>query len=70
MDYSDQIGRLGQLHKYHLPCAKGVFDQSGVGEPVMEDVKRIIPNAEGIIFSDTTKLDMLGRLRVWMEYLE
>jgi phage FluMu gp28-like protein len=66
MDYSDQIGRLGQL-KNHLPCAKGVFDQSGVGEPVMEDVKRIIPNAEGIIFSDTTKLDMLGRLRVWME---
>jgi phage FluMu gp28-like protein len=66
MDYSDQIGRLGQL-KNHLPCAKGVFDQSGVGEPVMEDVKLIIPNAEGIIFSDTTKLDMLGRLRVWME---
>lgn len=66
MDYSDQIGRLGQLRK-HLPCAKGVFDQSGVGEPVMEDIKRIIPNAEGVIYSDTVKLDLLGRLRVWME---
>jgi phage FluMu gp28-like protein len=66
MDYSDQIGRLGQL-KNHLPCAKGIFDQSGVGEPVMEDIKRVIPNAEGVIYSDTIKLDLLGRLRVWME---
>jgi phage FluMu gp28-like protein len=66
MDYSDQIGRLGQL-RHHLPCAKGVFDQSGVGEPVMENVKQVIPNAEGVIFSDKVKLDLLGRLRVWME---
>jgi phage FluMu gp28-like protein len=66
MDYSDQIGRLGQIRR-HLPCAKAVCDQSGVGEPVMEDVKRVVPNAEGIIFSDTVKLDLLGRLRVWME---
>ena len=66
MDYSDQIGRLGQL-RHHLPCGKGIFDQSGVGEPVMEDIKRVVPNAQGLVFSDTVKLDLLGRLRTWME---
>ena len=66
MDYSDQIGRLGQLHK-HLPCAKGLADQTGVGEAIIEDVKQVMPNCEGMLFTQASKLDLLGRIRLWME---
>lgn len=66
MEYSDQIGRFSQLRK-HLPCAKGVADQTGVGESVMEDMVRAVPNCEGMIFTDSSKLDILGKLRIWME---
>lgn len=66
MEYSDQIGRLGQLKKL-LPCAKGIVDQTGVGEAVIEDVVRVIPSAEGLIFTQKSKLELAGRLRLWME---
>lgn len=30
-------------------------DQTGVGEAVIEDLKRVVPNTEGVVFSVTTK---------------
>lgn len=66
MDYSDQIGRIGQLSK-RFPIALGAADQTGVGEVVVEDLKRLVSNCQGVIFSMQTKTDMAAGLRTLFE---
>jgi phage FluMu gp28-like protein len=66
MDYSDQIGRIGQLRQKFPPKAAAA-DQTGVGEGLIEDLKRVLPPAEGIIFNVATKIDMAAGLRALME---
>jgi len=66
MDYTDQIGRLSQLHK-KLRCQKCKADQSGVGEAIIENLTQAIPTAEGTVFSAPTKIELAGRLRTVFE---
>ncbi len=66
MDYSDQLGRIGQLRQL-FPCELACADQTGVGESIIEDLKHVLPPAEGVIFSVPTKIDMAARLRALME---
>jgi phage FluMu gp28-like protein len=66
MDYSQQIGRIAQLAgKFRIQ--RTVADKTGVGEALMEDLKRVVPSAEGVVFSLNSKADMAGRLRIIFE---
>jgi phage FluMu gp28-like protein len=66
MDYSNQIGLMGELRK-KFPIATGYCDQTGVGEAVMEDVARALPNIEGIKFTIDSKTAMAASLRARFE---
>jgi phage FluMu gp28-like protein len=66
MDYSEQIGRMGELKK-KFPISVGYCDQTGVGEAVIEDVVRTLPNVEGIEFTTNSKVDIAGSLRARFE---
>lgn len=67
MDYTEQIGRIGEI------CGKfrvvgGAADQTGVGEAVMEDLKKVAPWVTGVIFNQKTKFDLASNLRSTMEH--
>lgn len=66
MDYSNQVGLMGELKK-RFPIAVGYCDQSGVGESVMEDISRALPNVEGIQFTTNSKIEMAAVLRARFE---
>lgn len=66
MDYSDQIGGIGELAK-RFKTESGAADQTGVGEAIIEDLKRVVPNAKGVVFSVTTKTEMAAGLRALFE---
>jgi phage FluMu gp28-like protein len=68
MDYSDQIGRIGQLtQKFDMRGMPGAADQTGVGEAVIEDLTRILPNVEGVVFTMPKKTELAAGLRVLFE---
>lgn len=66
MDYSEQIGRIKELAS-RFRIERAAADQTGVGEAVIEDLKRAVPNARGITFSVKTKTDMAAGLRILFE---
>jgi hypothetical protein len=66
MDYSDQIGRIGELSKKFRASLCGA-DQTGVGEAIIEDLKHVVPSTEGYVFSIPVKVDMAAGLRAVME---
>jgi len=45
MDYGEQVDRISRLTKT-LKIISGTADQTGVGEAVMEDLRRTIPQVE------------------------
>jgi len=66
MDYSEQVGRISCLAKtFRVIC--GAADQSGVGEPVIEDLRAIIPQLEGITFTMEWKAHLASILRSFLE---
>jgi phage FluMu gp28-like protein len=66
MDYSEQVGRISRLTEtFRVIC--GAADQSGVGEPVIEDLRTIIPQLEGIRFSAEWKAHLASTLRSFLE---
>jgi phage FluMu gp28-like protein len=67
MDYREQVGRIGQLAET-FKIISGAADQTGVGEAVMEDLKRIIPQVEGIVFTAASKMDLVSGLRSFLEH--
>jgi phage FluMu gp28-like protein len=66
LDYSDQLGRIGQLTK-QFPVTHGCADQTGVGEAVLEDLKRIVPTVEGVQFTQNSKVNLASGLRSLFE---
>jgi phage FluMu gp28-like protein len=66
MDYSDQIGHIAELSR-RFKIELCAADQTGVGEAVIEDLKRVVPNAKGIVFSVTSKTEMAAGLRTLFE---
>jgi phage FluMu gp28-like protein len=52
--------RLKTVHKFLL-------DQTGVGEAVVEQAKKTVPNLEGVILSAPAKQEILGYLKLMMQ---
>lgn len=65
-EYSSVVGWVRRLNEaFNLISCN--LDQTGVGEAPAEDVKRIIPNAQGITLTAKSKVDLLSNLLVLME---
>ena len=67
MEYGKQVGRIVQLSKT-FKIISGAADQTGVGEAVLEDLRRIIPQVEGITFTAASKLDLASSLHAFLEH--
>jgi hypothetical protein len=52
-----------KLHTIH----RNLIDQTGVGESVIEEAKRAVPNAQGIILSAPVKQDVENFLKMMMQ---
>ncbi len=66
MDYSDQIGRLRLLGE-RFRIVGGCVDQTGVGQPIVEDLKSFIPSIQGVNFTQESKVDMAAGLLTVLE---
>lgn len=67
MDYTEQTARIGEICE-RFRIVGGAADQTGVGEAVMEDLKKVAPWVKGVIFNQKTKLDLASTLRSMMEH--
>jgi len=65
-EYSSAVGWVKRLNEAFSPISCKL-DRTGVGEAPAEDVKRIIPNMEGITLTTKVKVDLLSNLLVLME---
>jgi phage FluMu gp28-like protein len=66
MNYSEQIGRINRLTRsFKVTC--GAADQSGPGEPLIEDLHAIIPQVEGVTFTMSSKVELASTLRSFLE---
>ncbi|MFI5448722.1 MAG: hypothetical protein ACHQ03_02995 [Candidatus Bathyarchaeia archaeon] len=66
IDYSDQIGRIGQICEA-FSVRKFEADETTVGIPVVEDLCRIMPQTQGINFNAPMKLELASGLRALLE---
>jgi len=64
--YAEVIGHLAHAHS-RFRFIKVQVDQTGVGEPVLEELKGQDVPAEGLIFTTQTKEELLTCLRIAME---
>jgi phage FluMu gp28-like protein len=62
----EHIRRLNTAYQFR----GGYVDQSGVGEPPYEEIKRFAPQIKGIVFTERTKQDILSNLLLTMEHVE
>src|SRR5208282_5570459 len=66
IDYSDQVGRIGQIGEA-FPIRRFEADETGVGTSVLEDLRSIMPQTQGITFTEQMKLDLASGLRTLLE---
>jgi phage FluMu gp28-like protein len=52
--------RLKTIHRF-------LVDQTGVGEAVLEQAKKTVPNVEGVILTGPAKQEILGYLKLMMQ---
>jgi phage FluMu gp28-like protein len=52
--------RLKTIHRF-------LVDQTGVGEAVLEQAKKTVPNIEGVILTAPSKQEILGYLKMMMQ---
>jgi phage FluMu gp28-like protein len=52
--------RLKTVHRF-------LVDQTGVGEAVLEQAQKTVPNVEGIVLTAPTKQEILGYLKLMMQ---
>lgn len=69
-DYTGSAGIIGfvsvvtqRLRTVH----KILIDQTGVGESFVEEAKRSLPNAEGVVLSAPQKTDIMNYLKLMMQ---
>jgi phage FluMu gp28-like protein len=65
-NYAEQIARIVEL-KQKFPLTKGQADQTGVGEYVMEDIKKVAPQIEGTKFTQSEKVSLASSLKLCLE---
>jgi phage FluMu gp28-like protein len=66
MDYSEQLGRL-RLVASQFKITGGCVDQTGVGQPIVDELKTVIPNIVGINFTQQSKVDLASGLLTLLE---
>ncbi len=44
-----------------------ILDATGVGDPIYDDLKRVLPDIEGFVLTAASKMDVIQRLRVAIE---
>ena len=64
--YASVIGYLKVLNDRLQRVHKNLVDQTGVGEAVVEEAQRSVPNLEGIMLSAPAKTDVLTHLKMMM----
>ena len=69
-EYTGEAGVVGfvrvltsKLHTIH----RILIDQTGVGESVVEEARKSLPNAEGIVLSAPVKQDVMNYLKMMMQ---
>jgi phage FluMu gp28-like protein len=67
MNYAEQIARIGEICQ-RFRIIGGAADQTGVGEAVLEDLKKIAPCVTGVTFNQKTKFELASTLRFMMEH--
>jgi phage FluMu gp28-like protein len=66
MDYSEQVDRIRQLSEC-FNIVRGAVDETGVGAPILEDLRGIISGIEGVTFTQQMKDDLASGLRSLLE---
>lgn len=65
-DYSTVIAHVAKACQI-FNIRKICVDKGGAGEPVIEELRRIGTNAEGLFFTETVKEELLSNLKLKME---
>lgn len=66
-EYSTVIGWIMRLSK-SFGFRSVTLDQTGVGEAPVEDVRRVLRDAEGVILTNKMKLNILSNLQLLMQH--
>lgn len=64
--YTEVVGFIGRLHQ-KFDIAKGLVDQSAVGESLVEEIREFTSQIDGLTFTLKTKQDMMTLLQTRME---
>jgi phage FluMu gp28-like protein len=68
MDYTEQISKISRLSR-EFPIFSCAIDQTGVGEPILEQLKSALPDSsvDGVTFTQKTKNELIDLLRINLE---
>jgi hypothetical protein len=66
IDWSDQKEIIVKEIKYWNK-ARTFIDSTGVGDPIVEDLKRLCPSVEAFHFNETSRTQLLNNLQVLLE---
>jgi len=66
IDYSVQVARVEEIAKQYNN-AKIILDSTGVGDPILESVKALGLDADGFLFTNTSKQQLIEHLAVQLE---
>jgi phage FluMu gp28-like protein len=66
-EYVAIAGYLRLVHERIQRVIRFLIDQTGVGEPFVDDVKQNIPCAEGLVLTMPSKQEVLGYLKMIMQ---
>jgi len=69
MDYAEQIIRIGELAK-KFNIVSLTADETGVGAPIIDNLRHLIPTARGLTFTVNTKFNLASTLRTLLENKE
>lgn len=64
--YASVIGYLKVLNDRFQRIHQNLVDQTGVGDAVVEEAQRSVPNLEGIMLSAPAKTDVFTHLKMMM----
>ena len=66
IDWNEQKEMIVREIKYWNK-ARTYVDSTGVGDPIVEDLKRLVPSVEAFHFSETSRAQLLNNLQVLLE---
>jgi phage FluMu gp28-like protein len=66
-EYVGVINYLKALSERLMTIHRFLVDQTGVGEAVLEQAKKTVPNVEGVVLTAPSKQEILGYLKLMMQ---